>query len=78
MKYLIVVLVVALVLWMMLRGRRAAPGKSQRTRTGAPAPTEMVQCSHCGLHLPGSDAVQDNRGVFCTEAHRLAGPRSSN
>jgi len=37
----------------------------------------MVQCCHCGVHLPRSDAVEDSRGAFCTEAHRLAGPRRS-
>jgi uncharacterized protein len=35
----------------------------------------MLQCSHCGLHLPHGDALHDARGVFCSEAHRLAGPR---
>ena len=74
MKYLIVVFVVAFVVWLMLRGRGEAERKP-RGRKPQIAPTEMVRCSHCGLHLPRSDAVQDSRGAFCTEAHRLAGPR---
>jgi uncharacterized protein len=37
----------------------------------------MLQCSHCGIHLPRAEALLDERGAFCTEAHRLAGPRAS-
>lgn len=76
MKYLVVVLVVVLVGWLLLRGR-------QRNRaTGRPAASggstqPMVQCGHCGVHLPRAEALVDERGTFCTEAHRLAGPRSS-
>jgi uncharacterized protein len=74
MKYLIVVLVVAVVLWLLLRSKgerpaaRAAPGKA--------LPEAMLQCSHCGIHLPRAEALLDERGAFCTEAHRLAGPRA--
>jgi uncharacterized protein len=36
----------------------------------------MLACSHCGLHLPKTEAVFDAEGrPFCGEAHRLAGPR---
>ena len=34
----------------------------------------MMQCAHCGVHLPRADALMDARGAFCSEAHRLAGP----
>lgn len=39
---------------------------------------KMVQCAHCGVHLPVSEAVSDAAGArFCSEEHRLqyAGPR---
>lgn len=71
MKYLIVIVVVALVVWLMLRGRdRAAPRAERR----GSAPKAMAQCRHCGVHLPRAEAVEDSRGAFCSEAHRLAGP----
>jgi len=53
----------------------------RRARTGGPrgppdgSPQAMVQCGHCGVHLPRAEALIDERGAFCTEAHRLAGPR---
>jgi len=75
MKYLIVVLVIVVVGWLLLRERkpkapaaRGAPGKG--------APQAMVACSHCGVHLPRGEALVDDRGAFCSEAHRLAGPRA--
>lgn len=74
MKYLIVVLVVAGVLWWLL----SRPGRVTKARTRGTAPqaaTEMVVCAHCGVHLPAPDAVRDGARHFCSEAHRLAGPR---
>lgn len=73
MKFLVVVVVVALVGWLLLRSRG---GARVAQRGAAPAqPQAMVQCLHCGVHLPRSDALEDPRGMFCSEAHRLAGPR---
>ena len=76
MKYLIVVLVVVVVAWLLLRsGKRAAPPAGKAAPAKA-APQAMLQCSHCGVHLPRGEALVDERGAFCSEAHRLAGPRS--
>ena len=72
MKYLVVVLVIAIALWLMLRSRRRPP--AQGRSDGSEAPQAMVVCRHCGVHLPRADAVADRTGDYCTEAHRLAGP----
>ena len=75
MKFVLVVVVVAVLLWLMFgRNRRAAAVKRKE---GAPqAPLAMLACSHCGVHLPQSDALFDSAGrAYCGEAHRLAGPR---
>jgi uncharacterized protein len=74
MKYLIVLLVVVVVLWLLLRGKGAKPVARAEPAKGLPE--AMVQCSHCGIHLPRAEALLDERGAFCTEAHRLAGPRA--
>lgn len=76
MKYLIVVLVVVIAVWLMLRDRKRQPPAQPRKGHGA-TPAAMVQCMHCGVHLPRSDATLDHRGAFCSEAHRLAGPAES-
>lgn len=76
MKYLVVVVVVLAVVW-LLRGQRRR--KESPPRASAPrreALQEMVDCAHCGVHLPASDAVRGEDGRhYCTAAHRLAGPR---
>jgi uncharacterized protein len=37
----------------------------------------MLACAHCGVHLPSADALRDAAGrAYCSDAHRLAGPRS--
>lgn len=80
MKFLLVLLVVGVGLWLMtarLRGPRpgddaARPRKGDR---GAPAqPQAMVECAHCGLHLPAADALAEGSRVYCSDAHRRLGP----
>ena len=86
MKFLLLIVVIGIALWLFkARGRTpGAPpaGKTPKpTRSAAPdkpepEPTVMLACAHCGVHLPQADTVLDAAGrPFCTEAHRLAGPR---
>lgn len=35
----------------------------------------MVRCAHCGLHVPEDEALRQQQHYFCSEKHRLAGPR---
>jgi uncharacterized protein len=79
MKYLLVLVVVGAVLWLMF-GRDRRAGRAEATRQAAPAkpktPVLMLTCAHCSLNLPRTEALFDASGrPFCSEAHRLAGPR---
>ena len=75
MKYLLVVCVVVVVLWLMLRPRKLQPPATRSAaRPQDPQAQAMVQCLHCGVHLPRGEALVDARGAFCSRAHRLAGP----
>ncbi len=82
-KYLVMLAVVGLVIWWIRRGRasdegpRAPPPKKGKAAPREPAaPTPMLACAHCGVHLPEAEAVTDASGrPFCGEAHRLAGAR---
>lgn len=73
MKYLVVLLVVGVVLWMLLArsrgGRRDLPRQGQ-----PPAPKAMVACAHCGLHLPAAEASMQGELAYCSDAHRALGP----
>jgi len=33
------------------------------------APATMVQCRHCGVHLPATEAITGANGVYCSQAH---------
>jgi uncharacterized protein len=83
-KYLVLLAVVGLVIWWLRRGRAGddhpPPQAKKADKKQAPAspaaPTPMLACAHCGVHLPQAEAVTDGAGrPFCGEAHRLAGPR---
>ena len=78
MKYLVVLVVVGLGLWMLvtrLRGGGGAGGSVRRTKDKPPVgPVVMVQCAHCGLHLASSDALPDGSRLYCSEGHRRLGP----
>ena len=76
MKYLLVLAVVLVAIWLWRKGRQ----EDMRSRTTPPprkppavgAPATMVRCAHCGLHLPATDAVTGTEGVYCSAAHRQA------
>ncbi|HEY6514155.1 MAG TPA: PP0621 family protein [Burkholderiaceae bacterium] len=72
LRVVIVVLVVAVILWLLTARSRARAGKA------APKPRQpesFARCAQCGGHLPLNDAVVDRDIAYCSEAHRLAGPR---
>lgn len=80
MKYLLVLVVVGMGLWMLvsrLRGGGAARRDGSVPGAGKPpgaGPVEMVQCAHCGLHLASADALPEGSRLYCSAAHRRLGP----
>ena len=66
MSKLIFLLLAVAVAWMVLKGHR----KSKRERPPpAPAAEDMVQCAHCGVHLPRSESRAANEKYFCSDEH---------
>lgn len=76
MKYLLVLFVVAIGIWLWRKNRQdeiseraAAPKPAAPRAVGAPQ--AMVRCAHCGLHLPATDALPGPDGaLYCSVAHR--------
>jgi len=77
MKFLLVfaVLFIAIYIWRRNRSEEAQERAARPKATPAVgAPQQMTRCAHCGLHLPASDAIAGPGGVYCSAAHRQAGP----
>ena len=78
MKALVVLLAVLLLVWLVLGSVRRRGERAQRPEPPAAPPIEgMVVCAHCGVHLPVSLALATDGAVYCSPAHRAAGPRQS-
>ena len=74
-KYLVLLLVIVLVLWLARRpGRTARPSSAdaRHPRKAAPDPRPMVSCASCGVHLPRDEALPGPGGHYCCEAHRAS------
>jgi uncharacterized protein len=71
MKYLLVFLVIFLVAWRWRTARTADQIDNQRKRTAkAAVPSTMVPCAQCGVHLPATEAVRGQLGMYCSTGHR--------
>jgi uncharacterized protein len=80
MKFLLLLAVVGIAIWLFKMNRRVDGPKKPppAAKPGAPATeaTPMLACAHCGVHLPQTDAVVDPAGrAYCSAAHLQAGPR---
>jgi uncharacterized protein len=73
LKFVLVGLAVALLLWWVF-GRSAGKDVPRRRPRDERRAETMVECAHCGVHLPRADAL-DARGLhYCSAAHRDAPP----
>jgi len=83
MKFLVLLLVLLVaVAWLAIGRRRDriddTPPAPKPPAPPLAEPATMLACAHCGVHLPGSEALRDAGGrAYCSDAHRLAGPRRS-
>lgn len=69
MKWLLILGLVLVGVWLW-RSSRETPGPRQPAPPTPTGPLEMVRCAHCGLHLPASDAIPGQQGLYCSAEHR--------
>lgn len=71
MKYLLVLVLLAVVFWLWRHQRqanqRAAARKAQPQQLST---VSVVACAVCQVHLPRSEALVGPRGNYCCDAHR--------
>ncbi len=73
-KILLVIAVIAAVYFIVRAYARAMIAKQSAETEQKPA-EDMVQCAHCGVHLPRGDSVMGGSRYFCSTEHRqLHGP----
>jgi uncharacterized protein len=64
------------VLWLLHNKKISKKNDTMRSKkTAANAATHpaesMIQCAHCGTHIPASESIAGSSGsVFCSEEHR--------
>lgn len=60
-----------------VKERAAQAAREGREKAGKAVATErIVECAHCGLNVPESEALQESGRFYCCDAHRLSGPRA--
>lgn len=80
MQKIFLFLIVLFGIWLL---RRKLFGGAQNTprETSANAPRQdaepeaMLACAQCGVHVPRSEGLEAGGLFYCSEAHRLLGPR---
>lgn len=68
MKYLLWLAILGVVWWVWSKRKAAADAGPEKRDDRQPE--KMVTCAHCGVHMPESDAIDDNGLSYCCEAHR--------
>lgn len=69
MKFILIVAVVLGIIWLLRSGRRVEHKQEPSRRKETLAPQDMLSCSHCSVHIPASDALQGQKGVYCCAEH---------
>lgn len=69
MKYLLILSVVLVGIWLWRSGRPSDQKRKQRQTKAAPEPLDMVSCAACSVHVPSVDAIQGKKGWYCSADH---------
>lgn len=69
MKFLLVILVLLVGIWLWRSSRQADPKLNRQKPEAAPEPLDMVRCTLCSVHVPSVDAVQGKKGAYCSADH---------
>jgi len=68
---LLVLLIAAAVMYFVVRGMVRRGGGAPPS---APRAERMVECRHCGVNVPQSEALESRGRFYCSDEHRrLAG-----
>ena len=67
---LIRILIIALVVWLLLRMIQNWARRSRLNQKGnKPQIETVVRCRHCGLHIPKHEALESDNNYYCSQEH---------
>ncbi len=70
-KILLIAIAFAAVFWLLRNHRRRAERRLDRDmqRPVDPQAEDMVDCAHCGVHLPRGEGIMSGPRYFCSKEH---------
>jgi uncharacterized protein len=68
-KILLIIVVFALVYY-IVRSYARTVGRKPPNDSQVKGGEDMVQCRHCGVHLPRSESLAAGEARYCSEEHR--------
>jgi uncharacterized protein len=69
-KILLIAIAFAAAFWLLRNHRRRADRRTQRPPE--PQAEDMVDCAHCGVHLPRGEGIMSGPRYFCSKEHEQA------
>ena len=76
MKYLLVLAVVLVAVWLWRNQRRHEKQQPPPVKPPLAQPQDMVRCPVCSVHLPRTEALPGPDGrLYCCQDHRLRADR---
>ncbi len=69
-KILLIAIAFAAVFWLLRNHRRRSDRNVQRPAD--PQAEDMVDCAHCGVHLPRGEGIMSGPRYFCSKEHEQA------
>lgn len=76
-RNLLLFLLILCGIWWIRRALNKPGATAQSPERATGDPERMVECAHCGLHVPETESLSDQGRHYCCAAHRLAGPGRS-
>ena len=70
MKYLVLLIVLAVVVGVWRSRRPPASGPEKAAPRAPVRAQDMVACSHCGVHVPRAEALMLGQHAYCCAEHR--------
>ncbi|PKO25718.1 MAG: hypothetical protein CVU35_02720 [Betaproteobacteria bacterium HGW-Betaproteobacteria-8] len=68
-KLILIAIAIWLIVTVLKRYRKGLNQPGEPSAAKRQSSETMVQCAHCGIHLPQSESIQSHGQHFCSQAH---------